>query len=339
MNHEKYAAYSVEDYLEDEDFRHWVFEPDDAANERWQAVFSHFPAQNKVAAQACVLLLEMKAYFQPAALYAQAPDPKFISSLRQHVSAEQEGRIVRMQRRRFIQRIAVAASILLMMGMGSLLWLVNPGGNMQTIATEYGEWKTHTLPDGSVIRLNANSEMKFAANWQAGEDRKVWLKGEAFFEVVQDAQGSKFTVITDDLAVQVLGTAFNVHSRGQQTEVFLEKGKIRLDMGRDEQLLEPGEFIAYSAQKKAITEFKKAPAELHTSWKDGSLILKDKTAAEIFDKMKEIYGYDVVVENQALPGDPKTIAIPMDKIELAIPILERVLGVKIRLENDQLRVK
>lgn len=337
MNHEKYASYSVEDYLEDEDFRHWIFEPDDEANERWQAVFSHFPAQNKVAAQARVLLLEMKDYFQPAALQAQAPDPAFISSLRKNVSAEQEGKVVRMQRRGFIRRIAVSASVLLMMGVGAMLWLEN--ARFQTITTQYGEWKTDTLPDGSVIRLNANSELTFAHNWKAGEDRKVWLKGEAFFEVVHDAQGSKFTVVTDDLAVQVLGTAFNVHSRGQQTEVFLEEGKIRLDMGKDEQLLEPGEFIAYSAQKKAITEFKKAPAELHTSWKDGSLILKDKTAAEILEKIEEIYGYTLNLENRELPRDPKTIAIPMDKIELAIPILERVLGLKIRLENDQLMVK
>ena len=66
--------------------------------------------------------------------------------------------------------------------------------------------------------------------------------------------GSKFQVITADLIVEVLGTSFNVHSRGSQTNVYLEEGRIRVDLGHEEKYLDPGELIEYSAKKKARDE-------------------------------------------------------------------------------------
>ncbi|MEZ4772933.1 MAG: FecR domain-containing protein [Bacteroidia bacterium] len=339
MDVEKYASYSVEDYLEDQDFRHWVALAELEENERWQAVFSHYPDQKVIADQARLLLLEMKQYFQPDDMANKPLNQIFIESLKLEVSHQQDAVIVKMQRRIFLKRLTLAASVVLLLGFFSWMWLGNWGQGMEKIATGYGEWKKFSLPDGSEVNLNAHSEISFASEWTPGSDRKVWLKGEAFFSVVKDSRRAKFTVFTDDLAVEVLGTSFNVLSRGDQTEVFLQEGKVRLEMGSEEQLLAPGEFISYSSPKKAITEFKKSSSELHIAWKDGALILKDKTVAEIFAKMEEIYGYEVNVNNPALLNVRKTIAIPMDRIELAIPILEKLLGVEIRLEDDQLMVR
>ena len=47
-----------------------------------------------------------------------------------------------------------------------------------------GEYRL-VLPDGSMVWLNSDSELKFPMNF-AGERRKVFLKGEAYFEVVKN---------------------------------------------------------------------------------------------------------------------------------------------------------
>ncbi len=333
-----YGSYTAEDYLEDQDFRNWVLQPQPGNNEWWQEVITRYPDQEKVAEQARMLLLEMENHFQPAELRNEALDESFIANLKQEMGNAQNATVVSLNRRKFIRRFAVAASILFMLGTVSWFWVSNPG-QMQTIATDYGEWKTYTLPDGSEIKLNANSGISFAKYWESGADRKVWLTGEAFFEVSKDPEGAKFTVITEDLEVEVLGTAFNVHSRGEETGVFLQEGKVRLDLGAEEQVMVPGEFIAYSAHQKKITEHKKVVAESHTSWKEGSLIMEDETVKMILEKMEEIYGYEVKVNRQNLLDIRKTVAIPMDKIEIAIPILERTLGMEIYLQNDLLIVK
>jgi ferric-dicitrate binding protein FerR (iron transport regulator) len=339
MDIESYSSYSVEDFLEDQDFRQWALLPDEESQRNWEGLMHRYPHQKIIIEQARLLLQEMQTHFQPEHLREKVPDPAFIASLKDQVRDQQQGSVVvPMYRRILMQRQAIVASVLLLLGMLSWVWLMHTGTHTQTIATRYGEWKTITLADGSGIHLNANSEIRFSDNWQMGADRDVWLKGEAFFEVAKDPQGAKFTVHTEGLAIEVLGTAFNVHSRGEQTEVFLQEGKVRLDMGKIEQVMAPGEFIAFSIPQKAITAFKTTEAEAHTSWKEGSLILRDQTVAAILAKIEEIYGYPVQVENQAMLEEQKTVAIPMDKIELAIPILEKVLNTKIQLKNDQMIV-
>lgn len=235
---------------------------------------------------------------------------------------------------------AVAAGMLLIVSIG--LWLFWPASSPQLIhRTAYGEWETLHLPDGSWVKLNANSEIRYAANWKAGEDRQVWLDGEAFFQVQkQSASGTKFQVITKDLQVEVLGTSFNVNSREIQTDVFLEEGQIRLSMGAQEEMLKPGDFVAYSARKKAVVKRQNAiPAEVHTSWKDGVLIMKDKTIAEILRKLEEIYGVAFDVRSEALLTHIKTVAVPMDKLEITVPVLERTFEVKITKQGDQLVIQ
>ncbi|MEM7373921.1 MAG: FecR domain-containing protein [Bacteroidota bacterium] len=336
---ETYASFTEEDYLEDQHFRHWVLRSNTEPSEWWQGLFARYPEQKQIAEQARVLLLNMKEDFQAEALGDNALDESFISELKHQLTRERSAKVSKMNRGTFIQRLAIAASIAFILGAASWKWLIQPNGNMRIISTAYSEWKTQTLPDGSEVKLNANSEIRFAKNWTQGEHRTVWLSGEAFFDVAKDSLGATFSVITEDLEVEVLGTAFNVHCRGKQTGVFLQEGTIRLDLGENEKLMIPGEYIAYSAPQKKITEYELTASETLASWKEGSLILEDETVKSILDKIAEIYGYEVVVHHQKSLAEQKTIAIPMDKIEIAIPILEKTLGVKIQITKDQLIIE
>jgi ferric-dicitrate binding protein FerR (iron transport regulator) len=124
--------------------------------------------------------------------------------------------------------------------------------------------------------------------------------------------------------------------------VFLEEGNIRLDLGDQDEYLDPGDYIVYSAEQKMITQRQKSPAEEHTSWKDGSLILQNVLVAEVLVKMEEIYGLDLKLENEAILRENVTLAIPMDKAEIAIPILDHLLGkwgVSVKKVDNQLIIK
>lgn len=234
---------------------------------------------------------------------------------------------------------AIAATLLLLSS--SIWFLVGRQERLQVYATGFGEWKSIQLPDGTMVKLNANSTLKSPQDWEEGTDRKVWLDGEAFFEVTKKPQtGAKFRVITKDLQVEVLGTSFNVNSRGSQTDVFLQEGQIRLSMGDQEETLQPGDFIAYSTEKKNVVERRnETTSELHTSWKDGVLILKEKSIGEILRKIEEIYGVKTVVSDTALLSKIKTVSVPMDKLELALPILERTFEARILQQGEQLIIR
>jgi transmembrane sensor len=94
-----------------------------------------------------------------------------------------------------------------------------------TISTQIAENKTITLPDASVVTLNAMSVLKYKPKrWVS--DRTVKLDGEAFFKV---AKGETFTVKTSQGVISVLGTAFNVKSWGDIFEVNCYEGKVKVE--------------------------------------------------------------------------------------------------------------
>lgn len=235
--------------------------------------------------------------------------------------------------------LAVAATVALLI-LGFVLW-PKSSTPMLTYVTGQDQWKMVELPDGSSVKLNANSELNFAKYWHPGRDRQVWLRGEAFFEVERKpATNAKFTVITDDLQVEVLGTSFNVNTRGDQTDVFLEEGRIKLNLDGHEETLSPGDFITYSSKNKSIIERKdKTTAATYASWKDGVLELKDRSVQEIIDKIEEIYSVEVQIQNPSILKEIKTLSVPKDKLEVAIPVLERIFGSKITQDGKQLIIE
>lgn len=337
MKFEKYSTYSVDSFLEDEDFRAWINHPTAEREQFWETFVKQYPQQKATVDQARYILREMNEYFAKSDQVSTAEDDRFREVLRQTMEEAKSQKQIRLYKRKVTRRIAVAASIGLVLAAFSWLWL-RPVDHLQTIATGFGEWKTVELPDGSTVKLNANSEIRLAETWSEGADRQVWLQGEAFFQVEKKPQtNAKFKVITTDLTVEVYGTSFNVRSRDEQTSVFLEEGEIKLDLGQQQEYLHPGDFIVYSAREKTITERKqKAVAEKHTSWKDGALILKDTPTIVILRKIKELYGLDITVKNEEILSREKTIMVPMDKIEIAIPILERTLNVQIEKTDKKL---
>jgi transmembrane sensor len=132
----------------------------------------------------------------------------------------------------WFKSVAVAASLLLILCTG--IWYYTSKTNSSShgiYKTGYAKIKKITLPDGSVVTLNANSELKLSANWSDKGERQVWLDGEAYFEVAKkEVTHQKFIVHTRDIDVEVLGTRFNVNTRHEKSIVSLEEGKIRLTL-------------------------------------------------------------------------------------------------------------
>ncbi|MDH7447718.1 FecR family protein [Aquimarina sp. 2201CG14-23] len=108
--------------------------------------------------------------------------------------------------------------------------------NTTKVSTAMAETKNWTLPDNSVVTLNADSSIEYDQN-SFLEDRTLILKGEAFFDV---AKGSQFTVNTKNGDVTVLGTEFNVYSRNTTIEVHCFEGKVSVSNSKNTTILTPG---------------------------------------------------------------------------------------------------
>jgi len=111
----------------------------------------------------------------------------------------------------------VAATVIILI-LSSVVYLYSDSN----ISTESAETCEVYLPDGSYVFLQSNSKISFNKK-QWSSNRKIELKGEAFFSV---KKGSAFTVQTEAGNVQVLGTKFNVINRNKMFEVACISGKV-----------------------------------------------------------------------------------------------------------------
>jgi len=249
-----------------------------------------------------------------------------------------EGQKDRTWARKKIIPLALQAAAIILLGVVAF-WLWFTPAPRTVIATAFGEQKTIELPDGSRVQLNANSTLEYQEDWEKASQRQVWLTGEAFFEITKKPEtGQKFQVITADLTVEVLGTVFNVNNREDHTDVFLEEGSIALQLKHQPEqskIMQPGEMLSYSSQKRQIlANTNDTSANLHTSWKDGVLIFEETPLPTVLEKIEEIYGITFSVSNSISAERTMTGGLPMEEVQVVIPMLEQALGVEIDQKGD-----
>ncbi|SHJ69973.1 FecR family protein [Pseudozobellia thermophila] len=151
------------------------------------------------------------------------------------------------------------------------------------------------LSDGTLVHLNAGSSLKYPVSFSPSEERKVFLEGEAYFEVFKDDE-HRFTVVADKMEVQVLGTHFNVSSYQNETAyTVLAEGSVALslmDGGDRPIILKPGQKAALEGEAVKVSQ---VDVKDYMDWRSGSLTFKNEPFSTIVKKIER--RYNVTVEN------------------------------------------
>ncbi|WP_339921832.1 FecR domain-containing protein [uncultured Cyclobacterium sp.] len=153
-----------------------------------------------------------------------------------------------------------------------------------------------TLADGSVIFLNGGSKVEVSKQFSA--NRKVYLEGEAFFEVVKDPE-NPFVVVTDGLETSVLGTAFTVSAyKGKPQTVAVKEGKVKVieaagDDGNEDNFLIANEQLTYKTDTGLGNKIKINP-DVKFAWVNGKIIFNQTPINEVFITLSNWYGLESV---------------------------------------------
>ena len=152
-----------------------------------------------------------------------------------------------------------------------------------------------TLSDGTIVYLNAESELRYPVKF-VGEDRQVYLSGEAYIDVVHD-KTHPFVVDVKNSTVRVLGTSFDVRAYADEDEVLttLVQGSVRFSAGKESVILGPGEQAVLD--KSGRVETREVDTYLYTAWKDGVFAFKRQRLEEIMKVVARWYDVNVFWEN------------------------------------------
>ncbi len=190
------------------------------------------------------------------------------------------------------------------------------------------------LSDGSHVWLNSGSSITFPIAF-VGEDRKITVDGEAYFEVTHNAL-RPFIVSKGETSVRVLGTHFNVnaYSDEEDIKVTLLEGSVKVSKGNASGLLIPGQEARINENIKV----KDVDVDEVISWKVGIFLLDNTDLPTIMRQISRWYDVNVVYEGKVPStkfGGGVSKDQPLSKI---LEILERY-GLHFELDGKTLKVK
>ncbi|HZV70558.1 MAG TPA: FecR domain-containing protein [Saprospiraceae bacterium] len=201
------------------------------------------------------------------------------------IQSDISGKKRNFKRRSLIIRWSIAAAAVI----GILFWY-NASSGIQNIIVDPGVTADITLPESSVVTVNAGSTIRYNEKHFTAE-RKIRMEGEAFFKV---SPGSKFTVITPQGTVTVVGTSFNVIARPGRFEVSCFTGKVRVEQDPNDKVeIVSGQGCYASGMKEKLQLKTFDPSTSTPDWTRGKFTFENLPLSMVVSELERQYGVRV----------------------------------------------
>lgn len=205
------------------------------------------------------------------------------------------------------------------------------------------ECKTIALADGTQVRLNQSSVLLYPEKF-SGKERKVFLTGEAFFDIKHDGK-HPFHVSTPYFDITDLGTSFSVSSYATDVEVSttLKTGKIELKVVGEDKVysMKPNDQLVYNVKTKAVDLRQVTDEDDGLNWRNKQISLDDVTLAEAARIMGDVYGVKFVFRSSRHRYTKITVHFNRgESLKKALAIVGNLVpGLEYELKKDKVIIK
>ena len=210
-----------------------------------------------------------------------------------------------------------------------------------TMRIPVGGFYQLALSDGSKVWLNSMTELRFPVAF-TGEERKVYLTGEAYFEVAPNSKHPFIVVTEEGMEVKVYGTEFNMNTYQHgvvQTVLVSGKVGIRVNATGKEVMLAPRQMAEYS-EKTGMVRVEDTDPYRYIAWKDGEFVFERETIEEIMERLGRWYDVKVFYENESLKQKRFTGVISRyEDIEQVLRLIEGPATLRFEVKGNVVTVK
>lgn len=212
-----------------------------------------------------------------------------------------------------------------------------------TISTPRGGQYQMTLSDGSKVWLNSASSIKFPVAF-TGDERKVEITGEAYFEVAKNASMPFKVNAMDRQEVEVLGTHFNINAYNDEATIntTLLEGKVKVSASGsglqdpDSQLLSPGQQAIMSKEGR-ISLNKNADVDAVVAWKNGWFNFNNYSVENIMRQISRWYDVEVVYAGRISAETFTGIVKRNSNVSEVLKIMQEA-GLKFKIDGKKIIV-
>lgn len=205
------------------------------------------------------------------------------------------------------------------------------------------ERKKITLPDGSIVTLNANSQISVPSDFGVN-DRVVDMTGEAVFDVAQQ-NAKPFIVRSGNLQTVVLGTSFNVKAYPGENDVQVAvlTGKVRIEKkgATYTTVLSPGltknEVLSYNVMTDSL-HIGIGKADQIAAWQNNVFYFENASIPEIAAVLERQYNIHITLTGPAKHNCKYTLQLKNETIENAMRLLSELSGVTYQIDHNEIKI-
>lgn len=268
------------------------------------------------------------------------PDAAWVDLSARLELGQESGKSLTLLSKNNLRILIAAASVACLVAIGAMsLWLAEnksyrlAGIASTTITTNEGEKSHVTLSDSTRIFLNSGSKLEYTREYNLKE-RKVKLKGEAFFDVHTNPE-KPFVVEINHMKIIATGTRFNILSypNEDRVETTLEEGKVQVVVNNGESInLKTGEQIVYFTHSGKV-QVNEVSTATYTSWKENKLRFINTPFEETLRRIARKYNVTFEFTNHDLLNLQYTATFIDESIDEVMQMLETVSPITYKIYN------
>ena len=225
-----------------------------------------------------------------------------------------------------------AAAVFVLLAIPAFLlfhFLASPIENQLAAGNEV---KEYTLPDGTVVTLNAGAVLSCPSKF-SGNSRNVMLEGTAWFEVAHD-KAKPFIIASGNVRIQVVGTSFfvNTHTLSNTKEIILASGKVKVYYENNPSkmsFLSPGDKAELTADGNAIITTSNEDAN-YLAWKTKHMVFCNTRLNEVVALLIQVYHTNILISDNRLSDSRITATFDKQSLESVLNVLKATLDLQIR---------
>lgn len=194
------------------------------------------------------------------------------------------------------------------------------------------------LADGTQVWMNSDSELRFPVDF-TGAERRVYLKGEAYFQVAENA-AKPFRVEAQEMVVEALGTGFDVNAYGDGGALVatLVEGSVRVSArvsGKD-CILTPGNQAVLSDRHLSVREVNVREV---TAWKDGRFVFSNITLEEIGRQLERWYDVQINFQDDGVRAYRFTgVMKRYNRLAQIAELIEETTDVRFQIDGRNIKI-
>lgn len=269
----------------------------------------------------------------------QFPKPnleKMWKSTKQKLGWEVEPKVVPLATKLLWYAAAVAIPLMII---SSILYFsiekISLNKGLISYISPEGKRTKFTLPDGSTIWLQPNSEISYPKEFDS-KKREIYFNGQAYFDVKHDPS-CPFVINMGTNAITVLGTQFYVKASQSENniETGLISGKVKITGKKFEKTLSPNDVVVVSKKLSSIVDYRKLSNNAYT-WENSSIVFSNCSFGTIVKNISELYGVKYYIDPKIDAEKKITLTIRDESIEEIAEILKIVIPFEYKISDNRM---